>query len=81
MRLVSVADREADVFDFFAKAQELGEVVLSARQRAGVLERDFHALEVSRRELEVKRENTEERTLAAYSAAREIDRAEREGKS
>ncbi len=50
-----------------ARAMELSEVVQAARQRAGVLERDFHALEVSRRELEVKRENMEERTLSDLS--------------
>ncbi|GMV27400.1 MAG: chromosome partition protein Smc [Phycisphaerae bacterium] len=34
----------------------------AARQRATIIERDWHSLEVSRRELEVKRENLEERT-------------------
>jgi hypothetical protein len=35
VRLVSVADREADVFDFFLKAQELGQhlLVRAARNR------------------------------------------------
>ena len=35
----------------------------SARERAQHLERDFHAIELSRREAEIKRENLEERTL------------------
>ncbi len=43
-------------------ALELGERVLSARQQATTLERDWHSLEVSRRELEVKRETLEERS-------------------
>jgi len=43
-------------------AAELGEQVLGARQRAQTLERDWHSIEVSRRELEVKRETLEERS-------------------
>ena len=39
----------------------LGEQVLALRKRFNELERDWHSLEVGRRELEVKRENTEER--------------------
>jgi len=44
-------------------SSELGGRLQSARQTMTTLERDWHALEVSRRELEVKRENLEERTL------------------
>ncbi len=44
-------------------AAALGARLQAARQSVGTLERDWHALEVSRRELEVKRENLEERTL------------------
>lgn len=62
--LTGVAARLEEVT---ARALELGEIVLAARQRAGVMERDFHALEVSRRELEVKRENMEERTMSDLS--------------
>ncbi len=43
------------------QARELGERVGAARQRAQAVERDWHALEVSRREVEVKREGLEER--------------------
>ncbi|MFO0831197.1 MAG: chromosome segregation protein SMC [Phycisphaerales bacterium] len=53
--------------DVTARAGELAEAVQSVRHRAGTLERDFHALEVSRRELEVKRENMEERTMSDLS--------------
>ncbi len=50
--------READY------AVEQSAVMLqSARERAQHLERDFHAIELSRREAEIKRENLEERTL------------------
>lgn len=41
----------------------LAERVQKARQAYTILERDAHALEVSKRELEVKRETLEERTL------------------
>ncbi len=41
---------------------QLAEQVHLSRQQFSVLERDWHSLEVSRRELEVKRENMEERT-------------------
>ena len=44
-----------------ARARDLGEAVLASRNRAQHLERDWHALEVSKRELEVKRETQEER--------------------
>jgi chromosome segregation protein len=44
-------------------AAQLAEQVQLSRQQFSVLERDWHSLEVSRRELEVKRENMEERTL------------------
>jgi chromosome segregation protein len=45
----------------------LAEQVQASRQRFSVLERDWHSLEVSRRELEVKRENMEERTMEEVS--------------
>jgi chromosome segregation protein len=43
-------------------ARELGERVVQTRQHAQHVERDWHSLEVARREVEVKRENLEERT-------------------
>jgi chromosome segregation protein len=43
------------------EARALGERVLSARQHAQHLERDWHSLEVSKRELEVRRESLEDR--------------------
>jgi chromosome segregation protein len=48
-------------------ATQLAEQVHLSRQQFSVLERDWHSLEVSRRELEVKRENMEERTLEEVS--------------
>jgi chromosome segregation protein len=44
-----------------AAATELGEHVNAARTQAHRVERDWHSVEVARRELEVKRENLEER--------------------
>jgi chromosome segregation protein len=49
------------------RATELAASVQAARQKATSLERDVHSLEVSRRELEVKREGLEERTMADLS--------------
>lgn len=43
-------------------AHQLGEDLSKARAHAQHVERDWHSLEVARRELEVKRENLEERT-------------------
>ncbi|MBX3357006.1 MAG: chromosome segregation protein SMC [Phycisphaeraceae bacterium] len=43
------------------RASELGEHVLSARGHASAIERDWHSLEVARREVEIKRENLEQR--------------------
>lgn len=42
--------------------REASEVLEEARQRAGRIERDWNSLELSKRELEVRRENIEERT-------------------
>ncbi|MCC6322280.1 MAG: chromosome segregation protein SMC [Phycisphaerales bacterium] len=44
------------------RAGELGERVLGARHQAQTVERDWHSVEVARREVEVKRENLEERS-------------------
>lgn len=49
------------------QASELGERVGTARKQHSILERDWHSIEVSRRETEVKRENLEERTLEELS--------------
>ncbi|MBC7833518.1 MAG: hypothetical protein H7Y88_00270, partial [Phycisphaerales bacterium] len=43
-------------------AHQLGEQLNAARQHSGHIERDWHSLEVARREVEVKRENLEQRT-------------------
>lgn len=45
------------------RLREAGQVVGAARQRAEVVQRDWHAIETSRRELEVKREHAEDRAL------------------
>ncbi len=45
------------------QATALGENLLIAREKAQHVERDWHSLETSRREIEVRRETLEERTL------------------
>jgi len=57
-----VAEAAARTQEAAESASELGETVNAARARAQHIERDWHSLEVARRELEVKRENLEERT-------------------
>ena len=42
----------------------------AARSQASHIDRDYHAVELSRRELEVKREGLEERTLADLESVR-----------
>ncbi|MEQ9616486.1 MAG: chromosome segregation protein SMC [Phycisphaerales bacterium] len=56
-RVIAETDEAID------RATELGELVSSARERATQHERDWNSLELSKRELEVRRENVEERTL------------------
>jgi chromosome segregation protein len=50
-----------------ASAHELGERVNLSRQHATAVERDWHSVEVARREVEVKRENLEERAQQELS--------------
>ena len=45
------------------RVSALAERVVAARKAAEIIQRDWHSIETSRRELEVKRENLEERTL------------------
>ncbi|MFO0857038.1 MAG: chromosome segregation protein SMC [Phycisphaerales bacterium] len=54
---------------------ELNEQVAAARQRAAIVERDFHSLELSRRELEVKREGLEDRAMQELSLDLRIENA------
>lgn len=58
-----VAALESQLEDASALVADLGETLALARQSASVVERDWHSLETGRREIEVKRENIEERTL------------------
>lgn len=46
-----------------ARHAEAGQAVATERQRFELVQRDWHALETSRRELEVKREHSEDRAL------------------
>ncbi len=57
-----VADAKRTLESCEAAVQELGRRVIDARAHAQHVERDWHSLEVSRREIEVKRENLEDRT-------------------
>jgi len=59
----SLTQLEANLAASDAAVRELAERVHAARQHATHLERDWNAMEITRRELEVKRETIEERTL------------------
>lgn len=48
--------------DMQSRCEQLGEQLVGVREQAGVIERNYHALEVSKREAEVKREHLEQRT-------------------
>lgn len=62
-RLVSVVETAAaKVAETASRCEELGVSLHASRKRASELDRDWHSLEVSRREIEVKRETLEERT-------------------
>ncbi|MBX3409113.1 MAG: chromosome segregation protein SMC [Phycisphaeraceae bacterium] len=62
VRLAAVADQaQREVGSLEELAAEQGRQVIEAREAYTAIERSWHALEVSKRELEVKRENTEER--------------------
>ncbi len=61
--LASVLESIRSEIDDASKAvHEAAAVLDEARQRAGRIERDWNSLELSKRELEVRRENLEERT-------------------
>jgi chromosome segregation protein len=53
--------------DVTQQATALGEKVLVSREHAQHVERDWHSLETSRREIEVRRETLEERTMQEIS--------------
>jgi len=57
------AESAASVQQALARVTEAGEMLSAVRQKAAHLERDYHAVEISRREMEIKRENLEERML------------------
>jgi chromosome segregation ATPase len=65
--LDSLAEQSSELEKQVREATERVEAAASrlndARTRASQLDRDYHAVEISRREVEVKRENLEERTL------------------
>ena len=60
VREVEEADRHAETAE--VQAREAATLLESARERAGQVERNHHAVEMSRRELEVRRETLEEQT-------------------
>lgn len=55
---------------------DLGEKLSMARQHAGAIERDWHSVEVARREIEVKRENLEERFVQETQQELPLEHAE-----
>jgi chromosome segregation protein len=57
-----VASADESIRSTDAVVQELAATLGQARQQLSVFERDWNSLEISRRELEVKRETLEERT-------------------
>lgn len=57
-RMASLADEAREAGE---RAASLGEQVLGARQRAGIIDRDWNSLELTKRELEVRRETLEQR--------------------
>lgn len=59
-RMVGVSTLLADAIE---ASRTLGERLVAARQRADILSRDWNSIELSKRELEVRRETLEERTL------------------
>ncbi|MDY7108267.1 MAG: chromosome segregation protein SMC [Planctomycetota bacterium] len=62
--LARTTDELADRLDEAARrVQETAGRLEAARQQAGRLDRDYNAVELSRREIEIKREALEERTL------------------
>ncbi len=58
---------ESHVQDAQARASETAQRLTSARARATELDRDWNSIEISRREIEVKRENTELRAAEELS--------------
>jgi chromosome segregation protein len=57
-----LAEAAASLASARERVEKLGRQVQEARAHAQHVERDWHSLEVSRREIEVKRENLEDRT-------------------
>ena len=57
--MVSVSGTLAEAIE---ASRDLGERLVASRQRADILNRDWNSIELSKRELEVRRETLEERT-------------------
>ncbi|GJQ29845.1 MAG: chromosome partition protein Smc [Phycisphaerae bacterium] len=58
-----LGERRTALGDLERACEDLGTQLTASRQRFQVVERDWHSLEVSRREVEVKRENLQARAL------------------
>ncbi|MEO1129464.1 MAG: AAA family ATPase, partial [Planctomycetota bacterium] len=63
----SLVGLDGKVEEAAARTQELGERLLQSRQRSSLIERDWSSLEMSKRELEVRREGLEERANTELS--------------
>ncbi|UCD75583.1 MAG: chromosome segregation protein SMC [Phycisphaerales bacterium] len=57
------ADLETDLMEADETVEQAAERLAAGRAKAAHIDRDYHAVEISRREVEVKRESLEERTL------------------
>lgn len=69
----TMQELEDNLNEIQAHLQQLAEAVYASRDRLSHIERDFHAVEVSKREAEVKRENLEQRTLEDLSIELELE--------
>jgi len=65
--IAALSDSASAIASELAEANDavaaVAQRLASARERGGQLDRDYHAVEISRRETEIKRENLEERTF------------------
>ncbi len=69
----ALTDARAGIDEVSREVSAVNERLTGARQRAAIVERDWQSLEVSKRELEVRRETLEERT--AEDTAGSVDLA------
>ncbi len=64
LQVQEVEGLSAQLAEASAKVVDAAERLNAARQKANHTDRDYHAVQISRREVEIKRETLEERTLS-----------------